>query len=404
MSSDAMSRCDDINDKVTSKRSTDKLHGMCGRHVVAMEEGYMSSDAANKRQKENNAVRVALLLSYLILIIGAKELKYVNKGENNNQILTSQNVIIRTIQAEDGDIYDCVDVYQQPALKHPMLRDHKIQMEPTSFPTGFDIESSSLPEVSEAQLSIIDCPIGTVPILRNNVDNMAVQHAGSTLASNGQQIQEAGIKYWDDRFIYGTQASINVYAPYVNERSKDLSASWLQICNGPKDSPAGIGAGSWVSPGLSGDSLPRFHIKWDDEFQMKSCIDYSCPGFIQDEETGSWWLSYGKGNENIGYWPDNVFHYLRHRGDYAFWGGFVQGPTVSSNPPQMGSGHFASEGYGKAAFVNNILILNGEKVVVAPDFVRALPGSSVPSKYTYYDVGVGDNGMHVLYGGPGGKR
>ncbi|KAL5208617.1 hypothetical protein ABZP36_033052, partial [Zizania latifolia] len=336
--------------------------------------------------------------------------------------------------AEDGDIYDCVEVYQQPALKHPLLRDHKIQMEPSSFPIGFDIKSLSVPGVSEAQLSIIDCPIGTVPILRNNnVDNVTVQRAG-TLASNGEQFEEAGIKYWDDRFIYGTQASINVYAPYVNERSKDLSASWIEICNGPKDSPVGIGAGSWVAPGLSGDSLPRFHIKWDDEFRLKSCIDHSCQGFVQvnwrvglggrihpvsvyngtqyvinvsifkDPDTSNWWLSYGKEHENIGYWPKRNFHYLRHKGNYAFWGGFVQGPTASSNPPQMGSGHFASEGYGKAAFVNNIRIVDENKEVVTPDIVRALPGTSVPSKYTYYDVGAGDNGMHVLYGGPGRKR
>ncbi|KAG8060540.1 hypothetical protein GUJ93_ZPchr0002g23574 [Zizania palustris] len=306
------------------------------------------------------------------------------------------------------------------------------RMEPSSFPFGFDIESSSLPEVSEAQLSIIDCPIGTVPILRNNVDNMAVQHAGSTLASNGEQFEEAGIKYWDDRLIYGTQASINVYAPYVNETSKDLSASWLQISNGPKDRPVGIGAGSWVFPSLSGDSHPRFHIKWDDEFQVKSCIDHSCQGFIQvsrrvglggrihpvsvyngkqyvinvsilkDPDTSNWWLSYGK--ENIGYWPKRNFRFMRHYGDYAYWGGFVQGPTASSNPPQMGSGHFASEGYGKAAYINNIRILNGENEFITPDIIRAFPGSSVPSKYTYYDVGGGDNGMHVLYGGPGGKR
>lgn len=53
----------------------------------------------------------------------------------------------------------------------------------------------------------------------------------------------------------------------------------------------------------------------------------------------------------IGYWPSGLFEFIRYKGDFAFWGGQVEGPTASSNSPQMGSGHFASEGYGKAAFI-----------------------------------------------------
>ena len=31
-------------------------------------------------------------------------------------------------QGEDGDIIDCVDIYMQPALDHPLLKNHTIQV------------------------------------------------------------------------------------------------------------------------------------------------------------------------------------------------------------------------------------------------------------------------------------
>ncbi|BAT15752.1 Os12g0131750 [Oryza sativa Japonica Group] len=36
------------------------------------------------------------------------------------------NDIIKTIESECGDIIDCVDIYKQPSLKNPLLKDHKI--------------------------------------------------------------------------------------------------------------------------------------------------------------------------------------------------------------------------------------------------------------------------------------
>ncbi|XVE53780.1 hypothetical protein DITRI_Ditri03aG0029800 [Diplodiscus trichospermus] len=33
----------------------------------------------------------------------------------------------KSIQSEDGDIIDCIDIYRQPALDHPALRYHIIQ-------------------------------------------------------------------------------------------------------------------------------------------------------------------------------------------------------------------------------------------------------------------------------------
>nr|ABA91376.1 hypothetical protein LOC_Os11g03810 [Oryza sativa Japonica Group] len=41
------------------------------------------------------------------------------------------NDIIKTIESECGDIIDCVDIYKQPSLKNPLLKDHKILFKPS---------------------------------------------------------------------------------------------------------------------------------------------------------------------------------------------------------------------------------------------------------------------------------
>ncbi|KAK6920016.1 Neprosin activation peptide [Dillenia turbinata] len=48
---------------------------------------------------------------------------------------------LKTIRSE-GEIIDCVVVYQQSALNHPLLTNHKIQMKPTSRPSGIGSDNS----------------------------------------------------------------------------------------------------------------------------------------------------------------------------------------------------------------------------------------------------------------------
>ena len=36
--------------------------------------------------------------------------------------------IIRFLQTEHRDTYDCINVYEQPSLKHPSLRNHRFQV------------------------------------------------------------------------------------------------------------------------------------------------------------------------------------------------------------------------------------------------------------------------------------
>ncbi|CAM0943470.1 unnamed protein product [Alopecurus aequalis] len=379
--------------------------------------------------KEKLPIRMRILLSFFILAIGGREVKCMKQRENTTRVLMNVQVN-KTIMVEGGDVYDCIGLNVQPAFNHPLLKNHKIQMEPSSLPLSTYTESPSVRASSQSQLPIVECHAGTIPVLRNyRKDYMATKTIDGVIGKDVQQ-EAAGIRYRDE--LYGTRARINVYEPKVKTDSKDMSASCIQINGGPgvgrRD---GLGVGSWVYPSYSGDNFARFHVYWDDGLPTKTCIDHDCPAFVQvsqsvglggriipisiyngpqyeidvqifkDPKTKNWWVTYGEQNTPIGYWPSSLFHYMTDKGDFAFWGGYVQGPTAMTDSPQMGSGHFASEGFGKASFTKNIQIVDKNNMLITPNFHRADPGGTNFSKYTIEGYKVSSYGMHMYYGGPG---
>ncbi|KAM0924427.1 hypothetical protein ACQ4PT_004851 [Festuca glaucescens] len=329
--------------------------------------------------KERQAFRVAFLLSYLVLLTRGNGIRSRNQGENTSHIVTSQQ-IIKTIQIEGGDIFYCIDVNLQPAFNHPLLKDHKIQMEPSSFPVGMDVKSVSPHKVTQAQQPLVACPRGTIPILRNHIRDHISPKTIDEGSGEDKQQEAVGIDYGRDD-IYGTRAIINVYEPKVKNNSEDHSTTSINIYSKPGLAEA-IGAGYSVSPRLSGDSFARFHVSWD-------------------PRTKNWWVIYGEENTPVGYWPSSLFNYIKDNGDTVFWGGHVSGPTASIDSPQIGSGHFASEGYGKAAFIKNIQLVDKNNKLFNPNNNKAVPGSSSSSKFTVNGYGVDKYGLHTYYGGPG---
>ena len=101
------------------------------------------------------------------------------------------------MQTEYGDIFDCVDINKQPALDHPLLKNHKVQVyltlllfissywfifniwvtliqnswlyvqkRPSVFPRGLGHKTSAKTQSSIIGLPDGGCPEGTVPIKR----------------------------------------------------------------------------------------------------------------------------------------------------------------------------------------------------------------------------------------------
>ncbi|XP_034228097.1 uncharacterized protein LOC117637338 [Prunus dulcis] len=76
------------------------------------------------------------------------------------------------VELEEGDIIDCVDIYKQPAFDNPLLKNHKIQLRPTSFPAQMKNSAPVTDPISETWSKREASPDGTVPIHRTTKDDL----------------------------------------------------------------------------------------------------------------------------------------------------------------------------------------------------------------------------------------
>ncbi|KAK7823710.1 protein neprosin [Quercus suber] len=94
------------------------------------------------------------------------------KQEIQEQLKRLNKPAVISFQSPDGDIIDCVPINKQPAFDHPLLKNHTIQMRPSSFPKGFSFDesngasSNSKLEITQPWHLVGRCPEGTIPIRR----------------------------------------------------------------------------------------------------------------------------------------------------------------------------------------------------------------------------------------------
>ncbi|KAK1300365.1 hypothetical protein QJS10_CPB13g00154 [Acorus calamus] len=69
---------------------------------------------------------------------------------------------------EDGEIFDCVNIYKQPSLDHHLLKNHSIQMEPSSYPTSPIYKFFSINKFQNIDIEIDECAEGIILIRRTN--------------------------------------------------------------------------------------------------------------------------------------------------------------------------------------------------------------------------------------------
>ncbi|KAL0823242.1 hypothetical protein Bca101_046919 [Brassica carinata] len=171
-------------------------------------------------------------------------------------------------------IYDCVDIYKQPSLTHPLLQNHKIQMEPSFIISKQKDQTKTKSESKK----FIDCPNGTVPILKNtkefvtNAQYWANKHFNSfTIDSHGTHF--AGVRASQDQGPYhGVEAWMSVH-------ELNISVDQTSYTN------------IYVASAVS-DKVNFIQTGW------------------MDKETGNWWaadVKYNGHGMNIGYWPKELF-------------------------------------------------------------------------------------------------
>ncbi|KAG8366086.1 hypothetical protein BUALT_Bualt17G0039300 [Buddleja alternifolia] len=283
------------------------------------------------------------------------------------------------------------------------------------------------------------CPEGTIPIRRTQEKDVLRANSIRTFgrkirpvrrdfSSNGH---EHAVGYVTGEEYYGAKASLNVWAPTVeNQYEFSLSQMWV-IAGSFGDDLNTIEAGWQVSPELYGDNFPRFFTYWtSDAYQATGCYNLLCSGFVQtnnkiaigaaisptssynggqfdisllvwkDPKHGNWWLEFGNGIL-VGYWPSFLFTHLRDHASMVQFGGEIVNSqsTGSHTSTQMGSGHFAGEGFAKASYFRNLQTVDWDNSLIPLSNLRVLADHP-----NCYDIQGGINkvwGNYFYYGGPG---
>nr|GMD13328.1 uncharacterized protein LOC107814626 [Ipomoea batatas] len=282
---------------------------------------------------------------------------------------------IKTIQSPDGDIIDCVLSHKQPAFDHPQLKGQK-PLDPPERPKGHNKMSFFLASENFQlwSLSGESCPEGTVPIRRTSEQDVlrasSISEFGRKIArpvirdSSSNDGHEHAVGYVSGDQYYGAKASINVWAPVV---ANQYEFSLSQI---------------WIISGSFGDDLNTIEAGW------------------QDPKHGNWWLEFGSG-VLVGYWPSFLFTHLRTSASMMQFGGEVVNsmPSGSHTSTQMGSGHFAGEGFGKASYFRNLQLVDWDNSLIPLSNLQVLADHP-----NCYDIQAGSNrvwGNFFYYGGPG---
>nr|XP_023923670.1 uncharacterized protein LOC112035061 [Quercus suber] len=399
----------------------------------------------------SRAVKMTFYLFFLIpmssagnrntnTIFGKKQ-----KLEVQQQLKRLNKPALKSIESPDGDIIDCVDIYKQPAFDHPLLKNHTIQMRPSSYPKGFsfdeinDISSNSEPEFTQPWHLNGRCPEGTIPIRRTKEEDLlragsvanfgrkkyhTIPHAQNNDVPTDHEyatLTDAGAgKY------YGMAAEMNVWNPHSQEEN-EFSVSQFWVANGEYGQDLDtIEAGMIVSEDLYRDKETRIFLYWtDDGYQSTGCYNLNCPGFVQLDHQiamgarvtpyskydgdqigikffvwkdvnagGDWWLSIN--HRDFGYWPSSIFSLLSDSASRVKWGGEVinyhRDGQHTTTP--MGSGHFAEEGPRKASFFKNLNVIDGLQIQRGPRDTTTF--MTKPNCYNIIDYG-----GFFYFGGPG---
>uniref|UniRef100_A0A0D3BD17 Neprosin PEP catalytic domain-containing protein n=1 Tax=Brassica oleracea var. oleracea TaxID=109376 RepID=A0A0D3BD17_BRAOL len=231
---------------------------------------------------------------------------------------------VLTIMSPDGDIVDCININDQPAFDHPLLRNHTVLEAPAYLP---DIDDTSW-QVWHGNGT--ECPKRTIPVRQLN------RTTGSQPGQEATLGHEYAIGTLDSppgppSKIYGAKATFNVWRPKV-EQATEFSLAQIWIISGSYDN----------------NTLNSIEAGWQtDAYTSTMCYYLRCPGFVQTSRTvliegaispastigglqteltiqvwkdparGPWWLGVGFSNGTklsaIGYWPRSSTS--GHRGD-----------------------------------------------------------------------------------------
>lgn len=360
---------------------------------------------------------------------------------------------------ESGAIYDCIPIEQQPALKGSRGSVPKAPDAPPAAPTGPHaargpheewkdhlIASPLGTDLKDQHGNVMHCPAGTIPMRRVTLEDLSrfptlrdFFRKGPRGAGRPPRASEPPTVPATHRWAHafqnvnngGGHSYLNLWDPPIGPNQIfSLSQHWY--VGGSGANLQTLECGWQVYPGRLGDTKAHLFTYWTaDDYNTTGCYDLTCSAFVQLSSSfapgmvlsptsvvggsqyimelaywhtgGRWYLYYNgtSGSNAIGYYPDTLFKggALASHATEIDYGGEVVGTT--SFPP-MGSGHFANEGWQKAAYQRTI----GYWTPLGGAMINAslTPSQSWPNCYTAEVVKYAAPWFETLwYGGPGGN-
>lgn len=106
-------------------------------------------------------------------------------------------------------------------------------------------------------------------------------------------------------------------------------------------------------------------------------------------------------NTLVGYWPAELFTHLADHATMVEWGGEVVNtrPSGGHTATQMGSGHFAEDGFGKASYFRNLEIVDSDNSLSSVHGISTLAENT--NCYNIKSMYNNEWGTYFYYGGPG---
>ncbi|XP_058726346.1 protein neprosin-like, partial [Vicia villosa] len=340
---------------------------------------------------------------------------------------------IKSIETEFGYIVDCVDIKKQPALDHPLLKNHKLQTRPSIFSKNEKTNLNISPTKTRFGLDIVNCPKGSVPIRRTTKEELIRAKSlleNNTLAKRDAHKAEVYLKNFHGENYYGVSGTTSVYKPECT--IEQASASNAYVRNGEGGAINEISVGWHVFPHIYGNDRTYAYATWtSDNYVKTGCYNVQCQGFVQihsqyhigaamqntsvyggdtftmsiniyqDAKSKNWWISIF-GN-TIGYYPQELFNNLKEAVQVG-WGGATI--AIGAPSPKMGSGYFPDGNFKHACYFQNIGYKNAtNSQYYGPDYSAAKVFHDVPECFgvDYYGRHESPFGYCLQFGGPGGK-
>ncbi|CAO2188099.1 unnamed protein product [Urochloa humidicola] len=326
---------------------------------------------------------------------------------------------VKSFKDKYGVVFDCVDMYKQPALDHPLLKNHKIQISPSISSNSTWTGPSMAGEPIRVGLQE-SCPDGTVLIRRTLKQDLVKARASLPRfrqekyhsVNPGQHFAQLLINSEEGSKFQAAGAVLEVDA--VSIPAGEVSSAVILLVDEGSSSLNIIQSGWSADPLHEIDSQTRFFTLWTaDEYKTTGCLNMLCPGFVlvnqnvspgialstgtaaifisKDGQTGNWQVYLNQ--QLVGYFPKEIINSMSGATEVQM-GGITYSPSGQKSPP-MGSGVAPVPGQNTTASKFTQVRVQGAKVgkySVTKDV----------SDPAIYNIVMTPDGDSFQYGGPGG--